>query len=111
MYPVLAGPSGKQQVSFESVSKRTWNAYGIFSFEYAAGDVEIHFYDGSRIGITPDSNTVLYSPSAHGSPQVYNAKEALPEQVRQKLLLVPKAVQHLVLAPADPPPSKFTVLR
>lgn len=67
--------------------------------------------DGTRIGVTPDTNTVVFRQSANSCDQVFNAKEALPEYVREKLLLVPKAVQHLVLPAPDVPQSKYAMLR
>lgn len=74
--------------------------------------MEVHFTDGTRIGIAPNSSAVVFSPSAHSASQVYNTKEALPDQVRFKLSLVPKAVEQLVLANRDSPSSaKCAVLR
>ena len=76
-------------------------------FNFITGAFELQFYDGSRISITPDSNTIIFNDSG-GSSQVYNAKEAcMPELVRQKFCLVPKALQCFVSAPA----SKQAMLR
>ena len=78
---------------------------------FATGDVEVHFNDGSRIGIAPNSSTVMFSQSAHSSAEIFNTKEALPDEVRHKLSLVPKAVEQLVMCNRDAPPSKYALLR
>ena len=71
----------------------------------------MHFYDGSRIGIAPGSNMVVYSHSAQSNAETFNTKEALPDEVRQKLALVPKAVEQLYLCNRDAPPAKPAMLR
>ena len=67
--------------------------------------------DGTRISITPESDTVIFRQSANSSDQVFNAKQALPEYVRGKLSLVPKAVEQLVLPSPDLPSTKYAMLR
>jgi len=81
------------------------------AIQKSSGDVEVHFTDGTRIGIAPNSSTVLFCQSAHSSGEVFNTKEVLPSQVRHKLSLVPKAVEQLVLANRDVPSSKYTTIR
>lgn len=80
-------------------------------FVFSTGDVEVHFNDGSRIAIAPNSSTVVFSHSEHSSAEIFNTKEALPDEVRHKLSLVPKAVEQLVMCNRGPPQPKYGVLR
>lgn len=77
----------------------------------SSGDVEVIFGDGSTISVTPNSNTILYSKTQQSTAEIFNTKEALPEDVRIKLALVPKAVEQLVLSNRDAPTSRCFVLR
>nr|SVE75033.1 EOG090X03P9 [Daphnia dolichocephala] len=81
------------------------------AIQKSSGDVEVHFNDGSRIGIAPNSSTVVFSSSEHSSAEIFNTKEALPDVVRHKLSLVPKAVEQLVMCNRDPPQPKYGILR
>ncbi|XP_057374397.2 serine/threonine-protein kinase PLK4-like [Daphnia carinata] len=81
------------------------------AIQKSSGDVEVHFNDGSRIAIAPNSSTVVFSPSEHSSAEIFNTKEALPDEVRHKLSLVPKAVEQLVMCNRGPPQPKYGVLR
>nr|SVE86661.1 EOG090X03P9 [Daphnia similis] len=81
------------------------------AIQKSSGDVEVHFNDGSRIAIAPNSSTVVFSHSEHSSAEIFNTKEALPDEVRHKLSLVPKAVEQLVLCNRGPPQPKYGVLR
>ena len=71
----------------------------------------MHFTDGTRIGIAPNSSTVVFWQSAEINPKVFNTKEVLPSDVRHKLSLVPKAVEQLVLANRDASLTKYTAIR
>nr|CAG4638347.1 EOG090X03P9 [Cyclestheria hislopi] len=75
------------------------------------GDVEVHFVDGSRIGIVPNSCMVSYSQSSQSNSIIYNTKEPLPEEVRSKLSLLPQAVGHLVHSSKMLPSSKPSFVR
>nr|SVE85404.1 EOG090X03P9 [Daphnia pulicaria] len=79
-------------------------------FQKNSGQVEILFDDGSRMGIAPNSTTVAFSQSEHIRAEVFNTKEVLPDRVRQKLSLVPRAVEQLVKCNQDPPPL-YGILR
>ena len=57
--------------------------------------MEVCFIDGSRIGVAPNSCTIVYASSSHSKTDVYNTKEVLPEKVRAKLSLLPKALEQL----------------
>nr|SVE89791.1 EOG090X03P9 [Daphnia sinensis]SVE91047.1 EOG090X03P9 [Daphnia sinensis]SVE91672.1 EOG090X03P9 [Daphnia sinensis] len=81
------------------------------AIQKSSGDVEVHFNDGSRIAIAPNSSTVVFSHSEHSSAEIFNTKEALPDEVRHKLSLVPKAVEQLVMCNRGPPQPKYGVLR
>nr|SVE70956.1 EOG090X03P9 [Daphnia similis]SVE71587.1 EOG090X03P9 [Daphnia similis]SVE72219.1 EOG090X03P9 [Daphnia similis] len=81
------------------------------AIQKSSGDVEVHFNDGSRIAIAPNSSTVVFSRSEHSSAEIFNTKEALPDEVRHKLSLVPKAVEQLVMCNRGPPQPKYGVLR
>ncbi|XP_032787305.2 serine/threonine-protein kinase PLK4 isoform X2 [Daphnia magna] len=91
---------------------RTVEVFGIGrAIQKSSGDVEVHFNDGSRIAIAPNSSTVVFSHSEHSSAEIFNTKEALPDEVRHKLSLVPKAVEQLVMCNRGPPQPKYGVLR
>lgn len=77
----------------------------------SSGEVEVIFSDGSTISVTPNSNTILFSKSSQSTAEIFNTKEPLPEEVRIKLALVPKAVEQLVLSNRDAPSPKCFVLR
>nr|SVE80651.1 EOG090X03P9 [Daphnia magna] len=53
------------------------------AIQKSSGDVEVHFNDGSRIAIAPNSSTVVFSHSEHSSAEIFNTKEALPDQTYQ----------------------------
>nr|CAG4640740.1 EOG090X03P9 [Eulimnadia texana] len=61
-----------------------------------SGEVEITFLDGSRLAVAPSSDNVVYGSSATSRQMIFSTKEQLPEQVRVKLALVPKALDYLL---------------
>ena len=76
-----------------------------------SGEVEVHFTDGTKIGIAPNSSTVVFWQSLESNAEVFNTKEVLPSDVRYKLSLVPKAVEQLVLANRDASSTKYVAMR
>lgn len=81
------------------------------ALQKSSGEVEVHFTDGTRIGIAPNSSTVIFWQSTESSAEVFNTKEVLPSGVRHKLSLVPKAVEQLVLSNRDATSAKYTAIR
>ena len=108
-------PSLRRSDSQLSTVSQTVDVPGIGrAVRKSTGDVEVFFVDGSRIGIAPNSSTVLFSASSQSNVEIFNAKEALPEEVRTKLSLVPKVVEQLVqLSDRDNPAltSRLTSVR
>nr|CAG4643834.1 EOG090X03P9 [Lepidurus arcticus] len=68
------------------------------AYQKANGEVEVNFFDGSYLKVSTESDGVIFKKSNMSSCVHYSSTQPFPSDIKNKLALVPKAVEYLVRA-------------